>query len=318
MGDKVGGMPRVAGLSALLADISTLRTTLQADLSLAAAALDEGEAELAGELVAGDVVAVRNFEARVFAALQAMDREPATRKTRTRQALTRKTLTRKARRRQQAPTRLTPTRQTPTGRRSGAGGVRRRLVPTAPLLVAAAALIGFALGVVPDPPAPAPVMSSAAGASYELNRLAVAGASTAQLRTAAEQLNDEVAAVVAASGGSPAAAAEALLLLERGSEVLLDQGDARQMQGVLSETRQLADQLRSTLPANLQQSFPRRDGRPTVPLTGRLDPPPPIAPFPLPTVGPPAVPALPAAPLLAPSPGPEAPLPPRGGVPGVG
>ncbi|MDQ3502893.1 MAG: hypothetical protein M3486_04635, partial [Actinomycetota bacterium] len=299
---------RVAGLSALLADISTLRTTLQADLSLAAAALDEGEAELAGELVAGDVVAVRNFEARAFAALQAMDREPATRKTRTRQALTRKT-----RPRQQAPT-----RQTPTGRRSGAGGVRRRLVPTAPLLVAAAALIGFALGVVPDPPAPVPVMSSAAGASYELNRLAVAGASTAQLRTAAEQLNDEVAAVVAASGGSPAAAAEALLLLERGSEVLLDQGDARQMQGVLSETRQLADQLRSTLPANLQQSFPRRDGRPTVPLTGRLDLPPPIAPFPLPAIGPPALPALPASPLLAPSPSTEGPLPPRGGVPGVG
>lgn len=305
MGDRVGGMPRVAGLSALLADISTLRTTLQADLSLAAAALDEGEAELAGELVAGDVVAVRNFEAQAFAALQAMDHEPATRKTRTRQALARKT-----RPRQQAPTRLTP-----TGRRSGAGGVRRRLVPTAPLLVAAAALIGFALGVVPDPPAPAPVMSSAAGASYELNRLAVAGASTAQLRTAAEQLNDEVAAVVAASGGSPAAAAEALLLLERGSEVLLDQDDPQQMQGVLNQTRQLADQLRSTLPANLQQSFPRRDGRPTVPLTGRLDLPPPIAPFPLPTIGPPA---LPAAPLLAPSPGPEGPLPPRGGVPGVG
>jgi len=301
-------MPRVAGLSALLADISTLRTTLQADLSLAAAALDEGEAELAGDLVAGDVVAVRNFEARAFAALQAMDREPATRKTRTRQALTRRT----------RPRRQAPSRQTSTGRRSGAGGVRRRLVPTAPLLVAAAALIGFALGVVPDPPAPAPVMSSAAGASYELNRLAVAGASTAQLRTAAEQLNDEVAAVVAASGGSPAAAAEALLLLERGSEVLLDQGDAQQMQGVLNQTRQLADQLRSTLPANLQQSFPRRDGRPTVPLTGRLDLPPPIAPFPLPTVGPPALPALPAAPLLAPSPGTEGPLPPRGGVPGVG
>ncbi|MBW3640877.1 MAG: hypothetical protein KY451_13690 [Actinobacteria bacterium] len=304
----MGGIPRVAGLSALLADISTLRTTLQADLSLAAAALDEGEDELAGELVAGDVVAVRNFEARAFAALEAMDREPATRKTRTRQALTRKTRTR----------RQAPTRQTPTGRRSRAGGARRRLVPTAPLLVAVAALIGFALGVVPDPPAPAPVMSSAAGASYELNRLAVAGASTAQLRTAAEQLNDEVAAVVAASGGSPAAAAEALLLLERGSEVLLDQGDAQQMQAVLSETRRLADQLRSTLPANLQQSFPRRDGRPPTTLPGRLDLPPPIAPFPRPTTGPPDLPGLPAAPLLAPAPSPAARLPAPGGLPGVG
>lgn len=318
MGDRVGGMPRVAGLSALLADISTLRTTLQADLSLAAAALDEGEDELAGELVAGDVVAVRNFEARAFAALEAMDREPATRKTRTRRALTRKTRTRRQAPTRQAPTRQAPTRQTPTGRRSRAGGVRRRLVPTAPLLVAVAALIGFALGVVPDPPAPAPVMSSAAGASYELNRLAVAGASTAQLRTAAEQLNDEVAAVVAASGGSPAAAAEALLLLERGSEVLLDQGDAQQMQAVLNETRQLADQLRSTLPANLQQSFPRRDGRPTTTLPGRLDLPPPIAPFPRPTTGPPDLPGLPAAPLLAPAPSPAARLPAPGGLPGVG
>lgn len=300
VGDRAGGMPRVPGLSALLADISTLRTTLQTDLSLVAAALDEGADEIAGELIAENVVAVQDFEARAFAALEAMD-APLTRKTLTRKTVTRKTLTR---------------------RTHGQRGVRR-LVPTAPLLVAAAALIGFAVGVVPEPAAPSPVMSSAAGASYELNRLAVAGASSAQLRTAAEQLNDEVAAVVAASGGSPAAAAEALLLLERGSEVLIEQGDSRQMQEVLTETRLLADQLRSTLPANLQQSFPRRDGRPAARLPGRLDIPQPIVPFPLPSVGPSTLPTLPlpvlpTLPLFAPPPAPEASLPPRDGVPDVG
>ncbi len=273
--ERAGGRPRVAGLSALLADISTLRTTLQADLSLAAAALDEGAEQVAGELIADDVVAVREFEARAFAALAAMDD-----KTRTRRS-----------------TRIR------TRRPGRARGVRHRLVPTAPLLVAAAALIGFAVGGVPERAEPAPVMSSAAGASYELNRLAVAGASTAQLRNAAEQLNDEVAAVVAASGGSPAATAEALLLLERGSEVLLDQGDSRQMQGVLTETRQLADQLRRTLPAGLQQSFPRRDGRPASILPGRIEAPAPIVPFPLPSAVPSTLPAVPTLPLLAPPPG---------------
>ena len=284
MGERAGSRPRVAGLSALLADISTLRTTLQTDLSLAAAALDEGAEDVAGALIAGDAAVVQDFEARAFATLAAMDGR-------------------------------TPIRHRLGAMHVGAmhvggghaGGGRRRLVPTAPLLVAAAALVGFAVGVVPDPPDPAPVMSSAAGASYELNRLAVAGASSAQLRTAAEQLNEEVAAVVAASGGSPAATAEALLLLERGNEVLLEHRDPRQVQGVLTETRQLADQLLSTLPPYLQQSFPRLSQKPPFDVPGRLDLPLPIVPFPVPTISPPALPGPPVAPLRSPGPGGVAP-----------
>ena len=47
--------PRVADLSALLGEIDSLRTTLQADLSLAAAALDAGADQLAVLKIVGPI-----------------------------------------------------------------------------------------------------------------------------------------------------------------------------------------------------------------------------------------------------------------------
>lgn len=50
----VAAAPRVADLSALLGELDALRTSLQTDLTLAAAALDAGAPDLAHELVAAD------------------------------------------------------------------------------------------------------------------------------------------------------------------------------------------------------------------------------------------------------------------------
>ena len=67
--------PRVADLSALLGDIDALRLTLQTDLSLAAAALEEGAQDLAAELVDGDLTELRAFAARAGERLGRLDAE---------------------------------------------------------------------------------------------------------------------------------------------------------------------------------------------------------------------------------------------------
>lgn len=235
--------PRVAGLSALLGEIDALRTTLQADLSLAAAALDAGAGQLAGELLDGDILAVGDFELRTLARLRAMDDggRPVS---------------------DGAATVADVAAAMPTLRQK-----RRRRLPAAPLLVAAAALLGFLIGAVPDGASvqPAPAMSSAAAAGDELSRLAAEGAPAEQLRQAAEQLNAEVTQLLAASAGSPAAAAEALELLRRGTEALVDQGDQRPLQAVLAQTRQLADGLREGKFAATRRSMPPVSAAPPAP-----------------------------------------------------
>lgn len=208
--------PRVADLSALLGDIDALRLTLQTDLSLAAAALEAGAPDLAGELVDGDLAEVQSFGARAANRLSGMSDEievPA------------------------APVR------------------RRRIMSAAPLMAAAAALIGF-VAFVPDrgaPTSPETRMTSAVAAGYELNRLAEAGAPDEALRLAAEELNDELAALIARAATDPAAAQQALLLLDATSDVLSSQGNSGVLRGVLAETQALRERLRDALPVVAQR-----------------------------------------------------------------
>lgn len=230
--------PRVADLSALLGEIDSLRTTLQADLSLAAAALDAGADQLAGELVDGDLLAMHDFEVRALAHLQTMDQG-----------------TQAGLAAEQSVAAAAPAK-------------RRRLLPAGPLLVAAAALVGFVVGVVPERAAsePKPVMSSAAQASDALSRLARQGAPSEELRAAAEQLNDEVIELIAASEGSPATAFEALMLLQRSTDLLVNQGNQGSLRNVLATARRLSEQLRRALPPAVQRSHPPA-------LTGLVAPP---------------------------------------------
>lgn len=223
--------PRVADLSALLGEIDALRLTLQTDLTLAAAALEAGAVELAGELVDSDLAEVRVFGARAVLRLNALGSEP-----------------------DEVPADEVPVVAPPLR--------RRRVLSAAPLMAAAAALIGF-VAFVPDrgvPASPETRMTSAAAAGYELNRLARAGAPDEALRLAAEELNDELAALIAQAATDPAAAQQALMLLEATSEVLASQGDSGVLRSVIAETQALRARLRDALPVVAQR--PQRTTRP--------------------------------------------------------
>ena len=214
--------PRVADLSALLGDIDALRLTLQTDLTLAAAALEAGAPGLAGELVDGDLAEVRGFGAR------AADRLSALTSAGTDEV--------------EVAIVTTPVR-------------RRRIMSAAPLMAAAAALIGF-VAFVPDRGAassPETRMTSAVAAGYELNRLAEAGAPDEALRLAAEELNDKLADLIAQAATDPAAAQQALMLLDATSNVLASQGDSGVLRSVLAETQLLRERLRDALPVVAQR-----------------------------------------------------------------
>lgn len=222
--------PRVADLSALLHDIDSLRLTLQTDLSLAAAALDAGADELAGELVDGDISEVRAFSARAAHRLAELEDAGAA---------------------QDEDPVAVPLR-------------RRRIMSAGPLMAAAAALIGFVAFVPDRGPVSSPdtTMTSAAMAGYELSRLAEQGAPDEELLLAAEELNNELAELIAQAAHDPAAAQQALMLLETTTAVLSRQGDSNVLRSVMAETRALRARLRNALPASAQR--PGRTSRPTV------------------------------------------------------
>lgn len=233
--------PRVADLSALLADIDALRTTLSTDLTLAAAALEAGADDLAGALVDGDLSAVRSFEARAMAHLSALDSPAA------------------------APVQAAPVVAAPVVATPVVVPIRRkRLLAAAPLLAAAAAVVGLFAGVVPAS-TPVPTTSATidglSQANYSLamlSELASQGASTSELRDAARQLNEELAELVADAEGDPLAAQQALLLLQESSQVLNDQDAGGALSDVLARTRELQAALRRVLPTPRQVAAPLR------------------------------------------------------------
>lgn len=226
--------PRVAELHALLGDIDALRLTLQTDLTLAAAAVEGGVQDLAAELVDSDLAELHAFSRRAAAHLTRLEEGAPSDDTAVADEL---------------PVQI-PVR-------------RRRVLSGAPLMAAAAALIGF-VAFVPSRGASTPetTMTSAAMAGYELTRLASEGAPDEQLRLAAEELNDELAALIARAGDDPAAARQALLLLEQTTQVLSRQGDSGVLRSVMAETQALRARLRQALPVVAQR--PARAGRPAL------------------------------------------------------
>ena len=304
--------PRVAEISALLGEIDALRTTLTTDLSLAAAALEADQPDLAAEVVTGDLTELHVFERRALGHLRSLDSAtPAVQTSADAVVLVPRPL-------------------------------RRRMLPAAPVLAAAAALIGFV--VVPgtsSPATPAPTLSSAAQASWELNRLVEQGAPTDELRDAAEEVNDRLAALVAVAGVNPAAAHEALLLLANTTEVLEEAGQPAALADVLAEAKQLAAQLAAVLPQAprtgtaprparvvssllpvLKQPAPRRssatrtdDGTPRTTPAPKPSTAATPAPAPRPTASP-TPPAQPAQPSASPAPSGEPILPQPGDLPG--
>lgn len=226
--------PRVAELHALLGDIDALRLTLQTDLTLAAAAVEGGAQELAAELVESDLAELDAFSRRAGEHLARLDRTGSSAGP--------------------SPADELPV-QVPVR--------RRRVLSGAPLMAAAAALIGF-VAFVPSRGTSAPdtTMTSAALAGYELTRLASEGAPDEQLRLAVEELNDELAALIARAGEDPLAAQQALLLIEQTAQVLSRQGDSGVLRSVMAETQALRARLRDALPVAAQR--PARPPRPAL------------------------------------------------------
>jgi hypothetical protein len=222
--------PRVPELHSLLADIDTLRLTLQTDLTLAAAALEVGADELAAELVEGDLTCLQEFAGRADGHLG----------------------------------RLEAGQEAPDERPVELPVRRRRVLSAGPVMAAAAALIGFvAFAPTREAAAPETGMSSAALAGYELTRLVSEGASEEQLRLAAEELHQELALLIAQADENPAAAQQALMLLEKTTEALSRQGDSGTLRTVMAQTQALRDRLRATLPPVQRTVRPvRRDVAP--------------------------------------------------------
>lgn len=297
--------PRNADLCALIADIDALRLTLQTDLTLAAAAVDADAPDLAGELVDGDLREVRAFGVRATDRLRTLGSAGT------------------------------------EAEDAGAPALpRRRILSAAPLMAAAAALIGFVAFVPDRGPASATAettMTSAALAGYELDRLARAGAPDEALALAAEELNDELARLIARAASDPLAAQQAMLLLESTTEVLARQGDSGVLRSVMAETQALRARLRDALPVTAQRplrtirksatsiaSVPLVREQPEKSREAQQSSPRPAAspkpsPKPSPSASPTPEPTPPAAPSSSPTPEPEGsdgPLPQPGDLPG--
>ncbi len=290
------GTARVAALDGLLRDIDDLRRTLETDLSLAAGAVDAGAPDLAASLLDGDRLDVARFEQRALVRLQALADVDAE------DDLV-----------DDLAAELAAARAAVTPLPAGVVALPRRrsrlarLLPAAPMVAAAAALVGF-LGVVPSGPSrPAPeVTSDVSGALLssweELERLTTSDAPPEQVQRAARDLNAEIADMVASSDAEPDAARRALALLREAELVLSADDDAAELQQVLQQSRALAARLLASLP-------PVAARPPRLPATAApAVPSVPALPVPVEPTAPPAArrspePAPDGAPAVVPEPG---------------
>lgn len=135
---------------------------------------------------------------------------------------------------------------------------RRFRVPAVPF-VAAAALVGFLVGVVPDTlSGPDQIATSAVAANGSLEQLQdfAANGSTSQVREAAETLHEQLLAVVAQAGSDPEAAQHALLLLSYERDAIVQSGDSDALHDVLLQSTALANKIRNALPATVRSGVP--------------------------------------------------------------
>ncbi len=218
------GLPRVASLDALLREVDALRLTLETDLSLAASAVEAGQPGIAAEILQSDRGSLGGFEQRALGHLHDLA-EPAPEVT---------------------------VFDAPSRRRS-------RRIPAAPF-VAAAAVAGFLLGVVPQgvEPSPLDVSTSSVAAHSSLGQLQAFAAqgNTSQVRLTSRELHDQLRDVVANALADPDAAQQALLLLSSERDAILQSGDSVALHDVLVQSTALANRIRAALPASIRKVVP--------------------------------------------------------------
>jgi len=233
--------PRIADLDALLREVDCLRSTMRRDLTLAATAAEAGDPDLANWLLLGEGGEVRAFEERALAHLSAL-------------AAT------------SAEADLLPAAIPAPSRRT------RRMLPAAPFVAAAAAVVGFLTGAIPGVGGSAPTAprtSNAALQSYaQLTQLASDGASATKISDAAQQFHAALAPLVASNGANPLATEKAIAMLQSERAVIVGQADSPALRAVLAQADALVRRLQATLP--------RRPGRvilPSAPVPSNANPP---------------------------------------------
>jgi len=175
------------------------------------------------------------------------------------------------------------------------GTARRFRVPALPF-VAAAALVGFLVGVVPSTVTPGPnevnTSTVAATGSLEELRDLVATGTTSQVRAAATTMHAQLLAVVAQAGSNPEAAQQALLLLSYERDAIAQGGDSAALRDVLMQSTALTIKIRNALPASVRHIVPVAPVLPTpqpsaspkpAPTTAKATPSPSASPKPKPT-----------------------------------
>lgn len=214
------GLPRVGALDALLREVDSLRLSLETDLTLAAAAVEGGAPQIAVDIIDSERAGLRAFESRALDHLSDLA-HPAQDEVATRRWWTR--------------------------------------IPAAPF-VAAAAVVGFLVGVVPHTGIATTGQLSASPASASqslatLTRLAADG-QTSQVRDAAATLHSQLMVLIGQAGSDPNAARQGLLLLASERAVITQSGDSQALRDVLAASTSLSNQILNALPANVRTFAP--------------------------------------------------------------
>lgn len=210
--------PRIAELDALLREVDDLRATMRRDLTLAATAVDAGDEDLAGWLLLGQDGEVRAFEERALSHLSSLQADEAD--------------------------------DSDLGALIPAPRRIRRMLPAAPLVAAAAAVIGVLTGAIPGTgtPVTSPKTSNAAQSYAQLASLAATGASPSRISAAAQKFHSDLAPLVATASTDPAAAQRAIDLLQSERAVIAGEADSPALRAVLAQADLLVRKLRAKLP----------------------------------------------------------------------
>jgi hypothetical protein len=200
---------------------------------------------------------------------------------------------------------------------------RRRwaLVPAAPF-VAAAAVVGFLVGVAPSTlsPATTDVTASNAAATNSLSQLtnAAANGQTNGVREAAASLHDQLKSIVARAKTNPEAAKAALALLSAERAVIEQSGDSSELRDVLAQSARLSHLILQAMPRGVRATIP---AIPAVPAAAKPSPAPKPKPKPTSTAPASRPTAQPSSPSKRPSSSPQpaaSPSPSSGSQPGPG
>ena len=317
---------RVPGLAALLRDVDNLRQSLRTDLSLAATAAAAGEPELAAFVLHGPDLGTSTtlavFEQRALAHLTGLELAESGAPVDQRHNAP-------ALNEHNAPALNEHSAPTPGGHSAPTPRTRirrRRLLPAAPIL-AAAALFGVLVGLNPHTSRTGSTGAdtTATAALARVSQLAFGDAPAAELSAAAAALHASLLPLVAQAAANPQAAAQALSILQVETDILQRSSNPGLLLDVIDQAQVLVRQLLAALPSRLPAGVTVQPVRTPDPAPATRPPSPsPAPPSPAPRTSPSASPtrtspapsspatkrpASPAPAASSPSPGvvPEAP-----------